>query len=290
MKSFTTYLDVFLPKSTFSPLPCDPRELFSIRRTMFKLLKQNEYEVLYGPDIKYFEEKHFDFEQTFEKWKKEFLNSSCQDQKNSYCPSLFYLAENFLSVVAKVLNGKTNVWIQIIFLFAKSGAVKKEEIQFYESYIKENHYERCWVIANRCTSQSKNHMQRIGEEPTVTLTNVPIAESPIQVHIQVQIRFISYGKLKSDWTENKFVHRYHVLSYKERQALIRSLCKKKEEEKTITPEDIKRAYEEIEKFPKILIGNSACIQTLADVGNILISTGPSMTAGESHQHKLVISQ
>ena len=144
---FTFYLDVFLPQLIFSPLPCEPRELFLIRRTLFKLLKENNYQLLYAPDKKYYDHHDRDDDQ-YEKWKKNFLDTSLQDKKNRNCPSLFYLAENFLSIVAKVLDGKTNLYNRILFLFAKSGAVKKEEIPYYESYIKENHYDRCWVIAD----------------------------------------------------------------------------------------------------------------------------------------------
>ena len=53
---------------------------------------------------------------------------------------------------------------------------------------------------------------------------------------------------------------------------------------------LQKAHEEIEKFPKLLIGHSACTQTFANVGDILISNGPSMTAGRMDQYKLVIAK
>lgn len=224
---------------------CSADELFRIRTTLFTILRKNNFEILYGPDY----QRGWIQAEFFQKWKTLFLETKLLDNRNPTCPPEFELAEDFLSIVAK---GHRDQDIVLLILFAKSGSVRKEEIGFYESYIKENKVDRCWVVAEICTSQSKNTMQQIAEEPS-----------------SVKMRFIPYAKLKSDWTENIYVHRYQVLA------------KKEQEEKKL---------KETDKFPKILISDSACIQTLANIGDILISTGPSVTAGEISQMKKVIAR
>ena len=183
----------------------------------------------------------------FFNWKTKFFDEKKLSNEEEDCPSEFYLAEEFLSIVAK---GFRDQEIRFLILFAKSGAVKKEEIATYENYAKSGQYDRCWIVANECTSQSKNFMQRIGEDAS-----------------SVQMRFIPYAKLKSDWTESIYVHKYRVVTKKEQA---------------------EKKLKEIDQYPKILFNDSSCIQTLADIGDVLLSTGPSATAGEISQYKLVI--
>jgi DNA-directed RNA polymerase subunit H (RpoH/RPB5) len=257
-KPFTTFLNLYLPQTSDAHIPCTPEELFVMRVTLFTILKKNNFQVLYGPDFTQNlipitdEEEHLTDEESkrfFTKWKKGFYEDRRLKRENPHCPASFLLIEDTLSIVAR---GFRETELKMLICFTKSGAVKKEEILNYETYIRTGKYDRCWVIAEICTAQSKNFMQRIGEKP-----------------LSVPMQFVPYKKLKSDWTKSSYVHQYRVMS------------KKEQEEKKIKKKDA-------EQYPKILITDSACLQTLADVGDILESIGPSPTADKISQYKLVI--
>ena len=204
-QSFTSYLNVLLPNQnseTFSICPAE--DLFLIRMTFYRILCKNDFQILYGPDFaQHFiptnppgtkeneeddETREQKLKHEFFNWKTKFFDEKKLSNEEEDCPSEFYLAEEFLSIVAK---GFRDQEIRFLILFAKSGAVKKEEIATYENYAKSGQYDRCWIVANECTSQSKNFMQRIGEDAS-----------------SVQMRFVPYAKLKSDWTESIYVHKY----------------------------------------------------------------------------------
>ena len=118
------------------------------------------------------------------------------------------------------------------------------------------HYSDARSPGPSVTSQSSRCHEPFKQDPT---KNVQLFQTNTASMV-IDMRFVPFEKLKSYWPDNKFVPRYQVLS--------------KEDQKD-------RNISNVEQLQKILLEDSGCTQTLAQVGDVLEATKKSITGGRN---------
>jgi DNA-directed RNA polymerase subunit H (RpoH/RPB5) len=249
----TSFLDCFrVPEE--DTCVCSPEDLFAIRTTLYHWLLKAKARIVLGLDMDMglLPPKDAPIALRMEMlhtWKTNFFQERKEmDKRSRVILPTFGLLDNFLTVVAEIDRSKP---LRIGILFAKSGSVKKEEIRFYQNYVKQNHFTMCWLMGVLCTPQSKNFLQLLSETETPSM------------------QFVPFAKLRCDSSENVFVPEYEVVD----EAWL-----------------AEHKLTNVEHNPKLCLQDFACLQTFAEVGSVIRVTTKSATAGVISSYKLVIPQ